>query len=502
MRGAVWNLLGYLIAGGAALALPFVLVKGLGRGAYGVYSYVVLLLTQSYLLLGGLGEALAYYLANRQSEAKWWIRQALGAALFTGGVGLALWVWLGPEMIAWLLALDSSWKALLKEVRIVAGLALVGYAVAILLGWVPLALGRHRGLVLLPIGQTIVQAVFPMGVVLMFPGDVRRLLEVSLYGGVGLGVCMWAAISTLMREPLWPLFGWQAWKALWKRGLWQNLSQWNGLFLTFFERTVIGRWASLGYMGLYSAGQYFSSKAYQVLYKGVESLLPAFGGEASLWRRHLRLGQTMWLVALFTGPLLMLTYGIGRVGLPYFVRPWGIVEMRLWGGVIVTTQFLFLLAPLMPFFTGQGRFRIFYLYSLIFALFQVGGTLWLVPRGYYYWGPVVGGIGGLFFLTGFVFKGWGVSGLWRVWVWYPLWRLLIGWGIALGPLVVGGIDRGIWSLLMSVVGVGVFLISEKHNRFWPRKRDFLAQAWRGAWGFLSSKVKAIQNRITRAQAVP
>ena len=86
MRGAVWNLLGYLIAGGAALALPFVLVKGLGRGAYGVYSYVVLLLTQSYLLFGGLGEALAYYLANRQSEAKWWIRQALGAALFTGGV--------------------------------------------------------------------------------------------------------------------------------------------------------------------------------------------------------------------------------------------------------------------------------------------------------------------------------------------------------------------------------------------------------------------------------
>jgi hypothetical protein len=128
--------------------------------------------------------------------------------------------------------------------------------------------------------------------------------------------------------------------------------------------------------------------------------------------------------------------------------------------------------------------------------------LWLVPWGYYYWGPVVGGIGGLFFLTGFVFKGWGVSGLWRVWVWYPLWRLLIGWGIALGPLVVGGIDRGIWSLLMSVVGVGVFLISEKYNRFWPRKRDFLAQAWRGVWGFLSSRVKAIQNRITRAQAVP
>ncbi len=498
----MWNLLGYAIAGVAALALPFVLVKSLGRGAYGVYSYVVLLLTQSYLLLGGLGEALAYYLANRREEARWWIRQALGGALFLGGVGLGLWVWRGPELIAWLLALDVSWKGLLMEVRIIAGLALVGYAVAILLGWVPLALGRRRGLVLLPIGQTIAQTILPMGAVLAFPGDSLRLLELSLYGGVGLGVYMWMAISALMREPLWPLFDWQAWKALWKRGLWQNLSQWNGLFLTFFERTVIGRWASLSYMGLYSAGQYFSSKAFQILYKAVESLLPAFGGEVSIWRRHLRLGQMMWLVEFFTGPLLMLTYGVGSVGLPYFVKPWGIVEMRLWSGVIFTMQLLFLLAPLMPFFIGQGQFRIFYLYSLIVGLLQVGGTLWLVPRGYYYWGLVVGGLGGLFFLTGFVFTGWGVRSLWRVWVWYPLWRLLIGWGIALGPLVVGGIDRGIWSLLMSAVSAGVFMISERHDRFWTRKRDFLLQVLVGVWGFLSSRVKQIRSRITKAHAVP
>ena len=502
VRGAVWNLLGYVIAGIAALVLPFVLVKNIGRGAYGMYSYVVLLLTQAYLLLGGLGEALAYYLANRREEARWWIRQALGATLFMGVIGWGLWMWRGPEVMAWMLALDASWEGLLTEIRLIVGMALMGYAVAILLGWVPLALGQRRALVLLPIGQTVAQVLLPIGAVIVFPGDVRRLFQVSLYGGVGLGLYMWVAMSVLMGEPLWPLFSWQAWKTLWRRGFWQNLSQWNGLFLTFFERTVIGRWVSLSYMGLYSAGQYFSSKAFQILYKATESLLPAFGGEASIWRRHLRLGQTVWLIAFLTGPLLILTYGVGSAGLPYLVRPWGIVEMRLWSGVILTTNLLFLLAPLMPFFIGQGRFWTFYLYSLIMSLLQVVGTLWLVPRGYYYWGSVISAIGGLTFLTVVVFRGWGIRSLWQVWVWYPLWRLLIGWGLALGPLFGGGVDENFWSLLMSVVGAGVFLISEKYNRFWPRKRDFLMQVWEGAWGLLSSKVEGIRRRFTGAHAVP
>jgi hypothetical protein len=321
-----------------------------------VYSYVVLLLTQSYLLFGGLGEALAYYLANRQSEAKWWIRQALGAALFTGGVGLALWVWRGPEMIAWLLALDSSWKALLKEVRIVAGVSAGrvcgGYPAGV--GAAGIGAASGAGLTSYRANDSS-SSFFSHGCfVLMLSRGCAAPLRSELVWGGGVGRLYVGGYLHPDAGALMAAFGWQAWKALWKRGLWQNLSQWNGLFLTFFERTVIGRWASLGYMGLYSAGQYFSSKAFQVLYKAVESLLPAFGGEASLWRRHLRLVQTMWLVALFTGPLLMLTYGIGSVGLPYFVRPWGIVEMRLWGGVIVTTQFLFLLAPLMPFFYWAG----------------------------------------------------------------------------------------------------------------------------------------------------
>jgi len=96
--------MGYAIAGIGALLLPIVLIKNVGRGAYGVYSYVTLLLTQAYLLLGGLGEALAYFLANYRQEAIYWIRGALGAALLMGALGLGLWQWRGPEILTALLA--------------------------------------------------------------------------------------------------------------------------------------------------------------------------------------------------------------------------------------------------------------------------------------------------------------------------------------------------------------------------------------------------------------
>ena len=491
VRGAIWNLLGYGVTGIGALLLPLVLVKSIGREAYGVYSYVTFLLTQSYLLLGGLGEAMAYYLASRRAEAAHWIRHSLGAAIFTGAVGFLLWQLRGPETLIALLNLGAPWQALLIEMRMLTGLALIGYEIAILMGWVPIAMGWRRRLVLLPFGQLIAQAVFPMGAVVWDPKNLRLLFEVSLLGGIGLGVYMWATISFLMRQALWPMFSWRAWATLWRRGLWQSFAQWNGLLLNLFERTMIGRWVSLSYMGLYSVGQYFSSKAFQGMYKATETLLPAFGGEISPRRRHLRLGQSMWLIMIFSAPFLLLLYGVGLMLLPYTVSSWGTPEMRLWSGLIFSTQLLFILTPLTPFFIGLGRLAVFYFYSLCILLFQMGATLWLVPRGYYYWAPAVGVMGGLAFLTVVVFRHRRESVFWRAWVLSSLGRLILAWGMALGPLILGAGTNSILHPTFTLLAMLSFLLTERYSFLWPRKREFLIQVWQAFWGFLRARFVAL-----------
>ncbi len=489
VRGAVWNLIGYVVAGLGALTLPVLLTKSIGREAYGVYSYLTFLLTQAYLLLGGLGESLAYHLANFRDQAPHWIRHSLGAALLTGALGFLLWQWRGPETLIALLNLGPPWRPLLIEMRTLAGLALLGHEIAMLLGWVPLAMGQRRSLVLLPLGQLIAQVVLPMSAVIWAPGNLKLLFAVSLYGGIGLGIYMWGAISVRLGQPLWPAFSWRVWSSLWKRGLWQSLAQWNGLLLNLFERTLIGRWVSLSHMGLYSIGQYFSSKAFQILYKATESLLPVFGNEVGIWRRHLRLGQTLWLIMFASTPFLILLYGTGLLLLPYAVKSWDVSEMRLWAGVVLSTQFLFISAPLMPFFIGSGKFSIFYFYSACVALLQIGATLWMVPRGYYYWAPAIGIIGGLGFLTIMVFRGETWHVFWKAWVVPCLVRLIMAWGIALGPLV-SGLGRD--SLLhpgLSLLAVLSFLLGERYSLLWIRKRDLLIQIFQASWDFLKARFR-------------
>ncbi len=491
VRGAIWNLLGYAVAGIGALILPLLLIKNIGREAYGVYSYLTLLLTQAYLLLGGLGESLAYHLANFRDEAAYWIRHSLGAALFTGGLGFLLWQLHGPETLIALLGLGAPWQTLLIEMRTLAGLALIGHEIAILLGWVPLAMGHRRSLVLLPLGQLMTQVVLPIGAVALDPENLRLLFKVSLYGGIGLGAYMWSAISLRMGQALWPAFSWHAWSTLWKRGLWQSLAQWSGLLLSLFERTIIGRWVSLSYMGLYSVGQYFSSKAFQVMYKATESILPAFGSEVSIWRRHLRLGQTVWFITFTSTPFLILLYGVGLLMLPHVVKTWNVSEMRLWAGVVLSTQFLFISAPLIPFFIGSGKFRVFYFYSVCIALLQIGATLWLVPRGYYYWAPAMSIAGGLGFLTVMVFRrvSWGI--FWKSWVVPCLVRLIIAWGIALAPLISGMEKDSLLHPGFSLLALLSFLLGERYGSLWPRKRDFLIQVLQAFGGFLRARLMII-----------
>ena len=477
------------MAGIGAMVLPVLLTKTIGRGAYGVYSYLTFLLTQAYLLLGGLGESLAYHLANFRDQATHWIQHSLGAALFTGALGFFLWQWRGPEMLIALLNLGPPWHTLLIDMRTLAGLALIGHELAILLGWVPLAMGQRRSLVLLPLGQLIAQVVLPISAVAWEPDNLKFLFAASLYGGIGLGIYMWSAISLRMGQPLWPAFSWSIWITLWKRGLWQSLAQWNGLILNLFERTLIGRWVSLSYMGLYSVGQYFSSKAHQVIYKATESLIPAFGGEISSCRRHLRLGQTLWSIMFVSTPLLILLYGAGLLLLPYAVRSWGLVEMRLWAGVVWSSQFLFISAPLIPFFIGSGKFRFFYFYSAFTALMQIGATLWLVPQGYYHWAPAIGIMGGLGFLTVVVFRRGTWRVLWRAWVVSSLVRLIIAWGIALAPLISETGNHPLLHTGFSLLAAWGFLLGERYGSLWKRKQEFLIQVLQAFWGFLKARLR-------------
>lgn len=475
------------MAGIGSLTLPVLLTKSLGREAYGVYSYLTFLLTQAYLLLGGLGESLAYHLANFRNQAIHWIRHSVGAALFTGAVGFCLWEWRGPETLITLLNLGHPWRPLLMEMRTLAGLALIGHEIATLLGWVPLAMGARRSLVLLPLGQLIAQVVLPIGAVVWAPDNLKLLFAVSLYGGIGLGLYMWGAISVRLGQPLWPAFSWRVWTTLWKHGLWQTLAQWNGLIQNLFERTLIGRWISLSYMGLYSVGQYFSSKAFQVLYKATESLLPAFGSEVSTCRRHLRLAQTLWFIMFTSTPLLILLYGAGLLMLPYAVKSWGLLEIRLWAGVVWSTQFLFISAPLIPFFIGSGKFKSLYFYSVFTALVQIGATLWLVPHRYYYWAPAIGIMVGLGFLTMVVFRKGGWRVLWWSWVVPSLVRLIIAWGMALGPLILESARNSPLPLAFGLLGALSFLLGERYSSLWRRKQEFLIQVLQASWGFLKAR---------------
>ncbi len=202
---------------GAALALPFVLVKGLGRGAYGVYSYVVLLLTQSYLLLGGLGEALAYYLANRQSEAKWWIRQALGRPFYGGGgIGLMGVAWTGNDSMAARAGcfLESTSEGVTDSGGVSAGRACGGYPA----GVGAAGIGAASGAGLTSYRANDSSGGFPHGCCAHVSRGCAAPLRSELVWGVGLGVYMWAAISTLMREPLCAAF--------WLAGLESPLETW------------------------------------------------------------------------------------------------------------------------------------------------------------------------------------------------------------------------------------------------------------------------------------
>jgi hypothetical protein len=86
--------------------------------------------------------------------------------------------------------------------------------------------------------------------------------------------------------------------------------------------------------------------------------------------------------------------------------------------------------------------------------------------------------------------------LWRGWVLYPLLRLMVGWGIALGSLIFWGEGTSGWSLALSIVGAGIFLVGEWQSPLWPRKRDFLLQVWEGAWGFVGSKLAKVGQFFT------
>lgn len=470
-----WNLLGYVAAGALVLALPIVIIKSMGRTAYGLYNYVVILLSQAYLLNFGLGEALAFYLSKapfEEEKARYWARHALGGMLLSSGLGAILWLIGGPESLISLLEVSPAWQPTLLQLRGPGALAIVGYAVAGGLGWIPLATGRKRALLLLPLGQAFTQGLLPLLVVFARPNNLALLFQTTLLSMGGLGLVVWIVVSRLLGGWLWPTFSGEALKALWTKGLWQGLSQWSGLFLSYYERTLIGRYVSLGQMGIYSAGHYVFAKAHQFLYKSAEALLPSYGETKSFFRARLRLYQTMWLIGAGAGASILFLGGVAGVLLPKLVSSWGLAEARLTSGVLGTLGLMSWLVPLAPFMISQGQLRRYYFISLGVAVFQVLLTLPCLRFRLYLWPSALASLLLMSLLRYLLPAERGSAPLWRYWVFWPFMRLGLAWLVASVPSLFGFWEP-IFHLVSGAISLAVFLVGE----FWRgrRKHTFLRQ---------------------------
>ncbi len=498
IRRVIWNLMGYVLGGVVVLALPTVLIKTMGRAAYGLYSYVVLLLSQTYLLNLGLGEALAFYLSRAPldpGQVRYWARHALGGILLGSSLGAGLWMIGGPEGLIHLLQVqDPAWEAVLLNLRWSGAFAILGYGVAIGLSWIPLSMGRGRSLLILPLGQAISQGLIPLGVAIARPGDVVLLGEATLLSMGLLGPAIWAVVSNLLRGWLWPAFSVQALRTLWGKGLWQGLSQWSGLFLNYYERTLIGRYVSLGQMGLFSAGHYFFTKVYQVLYKAAEALLPSYGPTTSFFRKRLRLYQTMWLLGVGTGSSMLLLQAWAPLLLAGFISPWGLAEERLTSGVLGAIGLVSWFIPTGPFMISQGQLKRHYVISLSLAGLQVLLTIPCLRAGLFLWPTALACLllmGLMTYLLPAEGRG---SALWRYWVFWPFMRLGTAWLAASLPTLIEW-QGAIPYLISGLAGFGFFLLGESWQGH--RKHVFLKQLLtqlRALWATHAKRFSGVTRR--------
>lgn len=481
-RSAFWNTLGYVAGGVVALAAPILLLKWLGRAQYGVVMYLAGLVNQSYLFSLGMGEVMAQRLTAATSLGRWeagWatLRSALSVVWLSTALLSLLWLLQGPQTLSRLLSLSATERRLLEQASFWVPPAIWGMQTGVFLSWVPIALGRFRWAATNTLLQAFWQGAFPL-IVLFFCAEKTPLLALkATLGGYALyGVSLWLLAARQLKRLPWAGSLRPAPKLL-SAGLWPALSGLLAIPLTFTERTLISRWASLNLMGFYSALQYLLSKFSALALKAIESLFPIFGSQSDSPRRQsLRLSQSVWLATL-----LSTSGGLAGWALVLFLYPWlpvqiGPIELQTLAGFWGNFMAFLPLAPVSTFLTSRGLLRAAFGLNLCIVGVQLGLTPFFVQRGLYFWASPLAIWVGIALSGRIIARSRSAHCLWYRWAWPVYLRGLgawsigaISWLLGMNPLLLGGELLGL---------LGVFWAMEIFGRSAARKRIFLSQLLR------------------------
>ncbi|MCS6894601.1 MAG: hypothetical protein NZZ60_00440 [Bacteroidia bacterium] len=496
-QGALWNAAGYLLGGSLAVLYPVLFVYWLGRSAYGLVSYLALIVSQSYLLNLGLGEAMAQRLTvavsrGNLSEGIAFVRAALtGVWLMSAGLGL-WWMIFGVEGLCLILPLEAAGQRLLYSSRAWLPPAMWGIQTGMLLSWIPIALGRFRSAAAHTLLQTLWQAFFPLFILAISPMQSPETALKSIFlgyflYGLSMWILAWRWLSTYPLPGQIALLG-----PLLKKSIWSGLQGIGAIPYTFTERTLIGRWASLELMGFYSAVHFILSKAIAIAVKGLESLFPVFGSVAdSPTRQVLRLSQTVWFISLGAG---ILTLGaLGSLALLLLLLP---VRIELHERVILGMGIGFFVAqlpiiPITTFLQSRGYFRqLFWINLLPIAAVLLLSPIFVAYR-LFFLANIFGAVGWMVIYIFFTLEGKTARALWRAWVLPTYGKMLLVCGVGIAayiflPKYIGR-EVGTIGAAASLWGLAVGLIlSEKSGSLWGAKRDLLFQTLLSVRGLAQS----------------
>ncbi len=490
-RGVVWNVAGYVIGGVAAVALPVFLLRWLGRADYGVVMYITGLVSQAHLFNLGLGEVMAQRLTAAASVGRLWEGWAFVRAALTGVWGMTaalggLWLLGGPALLAKLLSLSSDQRILLEEVRWLVVPAVWGIQTGMLLAWLPIALRRPRWVAFSTFLQGLLQGFLPFLVIAWTSKRTPLLAAQAILMGYALyGLTQWVCGSLLAGRPLLPGAVGRLGSLL-RSSTWLSLLGGLGLLLNYVERTLIGRWISLGAMGFYTAVQYLWLKAGALLYKISEVLFPVFGAATeSTWRQHFRLGQVVWLLVWGSVVGWEFLWGAWAVVEPWVPIRIGPTERRILAGAVGSWIALVPLTPVMAFLQGRGLFRAVFLLNGFLGLMQLGATPWLVKAGYLYWAPIIGGGSAMLIAAYWLGKGTG-GAFWRYWVGKSYLRAMGAWLLSAGVYLTWRspmVAMVLWGIGLGYVGL------ELGGKAGARKRIFLRQLGEVGWKLAQSALR-------------
>ncbi|MCS7189536.1 MAG: hypothetical protein NZ933_07015 [Bacteroidia bacterium] len=435
-RGALWNILGYLLGGAIALTLPILLLKWLGRAQYGLVSYLSLIVSQAYLLNLGMGEVMAQrltvsYFSGRASEGWQVLRTALGVVWIITLVLSILWLNWGREIICLVFALTVEETRLIYATERWMPLGIWGIQTGVFMNWVPVALRRFQWAAFNAISQAVWQGLFPLVLTGLFsPPSPVVAMQSILLGYALYGLTLWLSGAYLIGFIPFP-GSLKGSLSLIRQGLWASLNSLLAIPFAFVERSLVGRWASLSYMGFYSALHYILTKCMTIWTKGAEALFPVFGSQRdTASRQALRLSQAVWFVSITSGVVGFLGWAIFLLGVPWLPIRIGLDEMKMISGMVAAWIGLTPLTPLITFFHSRGLIKTAFWINFSLTATQLALLPLLVREGLLFWALAGGALVAMAVATWVLREGVFTRRLWGSWVIPTYTRLMGGWLVA------------------------------------------------------------------------